>query len=110
MKYIHTYESFVNESSVLEGSDELRGKKNNDEYDWIRDLARDTQKSAKSHSIEADISAGSVLMFYADKRLRDEHVKFLTDKGVPSEKVITSETNSSPYGSRMKYKLLVKFF
>lgn len=112
MKHLHTFESFVNESSVLEGSDELHGKKNNDEYDWIRDWARETQKSAGSgsKSIISDVSAGSVLMFYADKRLRDEGVEFLSGKGVPSKKIVTSEDSHSPYGSNMKYRLLVAFF
>jgi hypothetical protein len=107
MKHIHTFESFLNE-----GSDELHGKKNGDEYDWIRDWARDTQESAGagSKSIISDISAGSVLMFYADRRLRDEGVDFLTGKGVPSKKIVTSEDNHGPYGSNMKYKLLVAFF
>lgn len=109
MKHIQTFENFLNKS-VDEGSDELGGKKNNDEYDWIRDWARETQKSAKSGSIESDISAGSVLMFYADKRLRDEGVEFLSGKGVPDKKIVTSEDSHSPYGSRMKYRLLVAFF
>ena len=111
MKHIKTFESFLNKS-VDEGSDELRGKKNNDEYDWIRDWARETEKSAGSgsKSIISDVSAGSVLMFYADERSRNEGVEFLTSKGVPSKKIVTSEDSHSPYGSNMKYRLMVAFF